>query len=602
MTNLLSCQGLSKAFGAKQLFSKISLGFTSGERAGLIGPNGSGKSTLLKVLADIESADEGLLFLQKQTRLVILSQEEKFDPDKDIEEVLSDAIKGGLDESIYTDVRKIISQGGFTEPNQKVSELSGGWLKRLSICRALLLKPDILLLDEPTNHLDIGSIIWLEEVLKNAPFVFVLVSHDRVFLENVCERIIELNQCYPDGFFSCKGNYSKFLTKREAFLENQRKQESVLSNKVRREVEWLRRGPKARSTKAKFRIDEAHRLQKQLSEVRFRNLSDKDVQLDFEATGRKTKKLIAIEKLSKKIAGRTLFEDLSFQLGPGSRLGLIGDNGTGKSTLMHIIHGNCEFESGNIIKADGLKIVLFEQQRQQLNQKETLRKSLSPTGDQVIYQGRSLHVVSWAKRFLFTPEQLEMPVGNLSGGEQARICIARLMLEPADLLLLDEPTNDLDISSLSVFEESLLEFTGAIVLVSHDRFFLDRITNHILGFDGKGNTELFGDYSQCLAHFATGDKKKGVKEKKVRPKEQSAPKLTYNEALEFESMEEMILAAEEELEIAEKGLDDPEIISDSQKLAFNYAETKKIRNRVDLLYERWEYLDNKQKKWLQSKK
>ncbi len=596
MAHILSCQNITKAFGAHTLFTDISLSFEAKTRTGLIGPNGSGKSTLLSILAGNIEPDSGRLFLTKQMRVVYLSQSENFEADKSVTEIVTEAIDGHDDDHKLLTAQMVLSQAEFTDPEAKVASLSGGWLKRLAIACALAQDPDLLLLDEPTNHLDIRTILWLEKILREATFAFVLVSHDRLFLENVSNRIIELNRCYPDGFLSFPGNYSHFLEKRDAFLSSQQEQEASLANKVRREVEWLRRGPKARATKAQYRIDEAHRLQDELSQVRKRNQAEQSLKISVAGTGRKTKKLLSAQKIGKKIGDTTLFSDLSFDLGPGVRLGLAGNNGCGKTTLMHMLYGTLACDEGLISRADGLKISLFDQKREDLDLNQTLRRALAPDGDSVVYQGRSIHVAGWAKRFLFQPDQLEMPVSHLSGGEQARILIARFMLKEADILLLDEPTNDLDISSINVLEENLLEFSGALVVVSHDRTFLDNITTQVIGFGEQApKATLYGDYRQWLtslekrterpkAKTVVAQKKKGTTKKK----------LTYKEQKELDQIEQVILAAEQELEICQQKVEAPEVMADQETLNRWCTQLTCCQQKVDNLYLRWEELEKKQ--------
>ncbi len=589
---LISCQSISKAFGGQQLFSDITLHFSNNERLGLIGPNGSGKSTLLKIMAGKETADSGKITLQRGSNAVYLAQDDTFEADT-VYSVLHDAIDNDPDElSRHNRTNVMISQADFADADQQVSSLSGGWRKRLAIARALIHKPDILLLDEPTNHLDIQGIIWLEKILLNPPFAFVIITHDRAFLENTTKRTIELNRCYPEGFFRVNGNYSQFLNKRELFLNNQQQLQSILSNKVRRETEWLRRSPKARTTKARFRIDKAYELQDELGNVRLRNSANKQIHIDFEATGKKSKKLLSVDKISKSLGGHILFSDVSFELSQKSRLGLMGANGCGKTTLMHILAGRLEADHGTVFRADGLRIVLFDQKRDQINKEETLRLALSPTGDTVSYRDKPVHIVTWAKRFLFDPDQLDQPVSRLSGGEQARILIARLMLQPADILLLDEPCNDLDIPSLAVLEESLMEFPGAVVVVSHDRFFLDTVTSQILGFTDDGKSFMYADIDQWLEEQrprVSAEKKSQKKEKQVK---KNKAKITYKERLELEAMEETILAAEEELEQCRQRIEDPTIIDNAEQLAGWCSLLQPAQEKVESLYARWEELES----------
>src|SRR5574339_55857 len=359
-----------------------------------------------------------------------------------------------------------------------------------------MLEPDVLLMDEPTNHLDVEGILWLESLLKTEARAFLVVSHDRRFLESIASRMLELNRCYPSGVFEANGSYSDFLEQRDAALQAQAEYQASLANRVRREVEWLRRGPKARSTKAKARIDAAGRIIEELDEIESRQ-STASVGIDFTASGRKSKQLLVTTGLATSIGGRPRIRHLDLHIGPGDRIGLMGPNGSGKSTLLKVLAGTLKPDAGTITRADRLRVVAFEQHRESLDQQTTLRRALAPSGgDTVIYQERVVHLVAWSKRFLFRPEQLDLPVSRLSGGEQARLLIAQLMLQPADLLLLDEPTNDLDIPTLDVLEDSLMEFTGALVLVTHDRWLLDRLSTRLLTLDGTGHAEWFADYAQ----------------------------------------------------------------------------------------------------------
>jgi ATP-binding cassette subfamily F protein uup len=426
-----------------------------------------------------------------------------------------------------------------------------------------------------------------------------MVSHDRQFLENTASRIIELSAAYPEGTLQVNGNYSTFLDHRQLFLGRQQVQEERLANKVRRETEWLRRGPKARATKAKYRQDEAYRLQDELATVKSRNRADNSVKIAFDGTNRKTKKLLTATGISKGYDGRHLFTDLDLVLSPGTRLGLLGRNGCGKSTLMQILAAadsdqGLKPDTGTISAADNIKIVNFDQQRQQLDQELTLRRALAPDGDSILYQDRSIHVVSWARRFLFRTDQLETPVARLSGGEQARILIAALMRQPADILLLDEPTNDLDIPSLNVLEESLTEFSGALVLVTHDRFMLDRICDRVLGFNGRGKASFFADYGQWLRSMKEEvsrlqpDKPSNVVETKSSKK---SGKLSYMDQREFDQMEDLILAAESRQEDLEAMMQDPATAADADALHNCWQELETIQQEISRLYSRWEELE-----------
>jgi ABC transport system ATP-binding/permease protein len=593
---LLSVMGAGKSFGAAPLFSNISIHISEGERLGLIGPNGSGKSTLLKIMAGMLEPDTGTRTVRKQTRIAYVPQEPKFAAGMTAGQVLEEAIGRGMDEAgRAAAVSVTLGKAGFLDGSAAVESLSGGWKRRLSIARELIRNPDVLLLDEPTNHLDLEGILWLEKLLEGAPFAAVVVSHDRYFLENAATEVAEINRAYPDGMFRAEGAYADFLERREAFLEAQSEQQAALANRVRREVEWLRRGPKARTGKSRARTDAAHALMGELAEVSARN-AKAATRIDFTATGRKTRKLIRAEAISKRLGGRQLFRDLSFSLSPGMRLGLAGPNGSGKTTLLRVLKGEMDADTGMLERADGLRVVYFDQGREQLDPLARLREGLGAHGDSVIYRDRSIHIAGWAKRFLFHPEQLDTPVGRFSGGERARIVIARLMLQPADVLLLDEPTNDLDIPTLEVLEESLTDFPGALVLVTHDRYMLDRVSTVVLGLDGEGGAEVFADYSQW--EQARAAKPARVQQDAQTDRQEAYPtaprkKLAYLEAREWERMEQKILEAEQSLEAARAAMQAPEVVSDGLALQQRYAEMQAAEAEVEKLYARWAELEGK---------
>jgi ATP-binding cassette subfamily F protein uup len=498
-------------------------------------------------------------------------------------------------------LRETSGRIGFPDLSAEAATLSGGWRKRLAIAEAVVTHPDVLLLDEPTNHLDLAGIVWMEELLNEGSFACVLVSHDRYFLENVATEIVELNRVYADGLLRVKGSYSKFLQGKQAYVEAQSKLQDTLKNRVKIEVDWLRRGPKARSTKAKARIDNAQELIGQLKEVNAR-VQTASAGIDFSATDRQTKRLVELEDVSVVLGDRKIVEGLNFLITNGVRVGLVGPNGSGKTTLLRLLTGELEPTAGTIKRAAALKIVYFSQMRE-LEEGVTLRRALAPDSDSVVYQGRVVHVASYATKFLFTSEQLNQPVERLSGGERARVLIAKLMLEPADLLLLDEPTNDLDIATLEILEESLLEYAGALVLVTHDRYMLDRVSTVVLGLDGRGGAEMFADYSQweqwrgvnveeAIAPGATG---KAVASVSAGPASNAGgkKKLSYLEAREFAGIEAAVEAAEERLQNARHTIEDPAVAVDAVRLTAALAEMEAAQAEADQLYARWAELTEK---------
>ena len=591
---LLSCEAVSKAYGTRSLFDDLSFGLFEGDQAGLVGPNGAGKSTLLKILTGDETPDRGTRSLRAGVRVGYVPQDPLFPAGRTVDDVVLAALAGVDEEDRPGRLAQALGRAGFADGRAGVDTLSGGWRKRLAIARELAAEPDILLMDEPTNHLDVDGILWLEGLLTERARAFLVVSHDRYFLEHVATRMLELNRAYSGGLFQTEGRYSDFLARRDEFLRGQAAYQDALANTVRREIEWLRQGAKARSTKAKGRIKEAGRLMEELEDSRARSLTA-TAGIDFASSQRRTRRLLAARGLTKSLGGRRLVSDLDLVITPGTRVGLIGPNGSGKTTLLNLLAGVLPPDAGEIERAEGLRVVRFEQERGGLDPTERLRRALAPDGDAVIWQGRSVHVAAWAKRFLFRPEQLEVPIGRLSGGEQARILIARLMREPADLLILDEPTNDLDIPTLEVLEDSLAEFDGALVLVTHDRFMLERVSTVILALDGAGGTARFADYAQWEAARGAEEPAVGTATDRAPERERPRPKrLSYREQREWDGIEQAILDAEGALEARQRDTDDPAIASDPTALQQRYAALEAAQAEVDRLYARWAELGAKQ--------
>jgi ATP-binding cassette subfamily F protein uup len=590
----LSCEAVSKAYGTRRLFDDLSFGLFEGDQVGLVGPNGSGKSTLLRILAGLETPDRGTRSLRGGVRVGYVAQDPVFPPGHSVEAIVTTALAGVDDADRPARIAQALGRAGFTDGHPDVDTLSGGWKKRLAIARELAAEPDILLMDEPTNHLDVDGILWLEGLLGERARAFLVVSHDRYFLEHVATRILELNRVYPSGMFGTDGRYSEFLARRDDFLRGQAAYQESLANTVRREIEWLRRGAKARSTKAKGRIKEAGRLIDELEDTRARGTTAA-AGIDFTSAQRRTRRLLVARGLAKSVGGRRLFGGLDLTLTPGTRIGLIGPNGSGKTTLLDLLAGTQAPDEGEIERADGLRLVRFAQDRGSLDPAQSLRRALAPDGDTITFQGRSVHVASWAKRFLFPSEQLEVPVGRLSGGEQARILIARLMREPTDLLILDEPTNDLDIPTLEVLEDSLAEFEGGLVLVTHDRFMLERVSTLILALDGRGESATFADYAQWEANRTAPARAPRTATERPSARERPQPKrLGYREQREWEGMEQAILAAEKAVETSRGAAEDPAIASNPAALQERYAALDAARAAVDRLYARWAELEARQ--------
>jgi ATP-binding cassette subfamily F protein uup len=600
---IVNAQEITKAFGANPLFQNVSFTIADGDRIGLIGPNGSGKSTLLRILAGEVNADSGEVSFRKRTRLACVEQDSRFESGATVRTVIEAAldrchISGSERGARFAET---LGRAGFEVLDQPATELSGGWQKRLAIVEALVQHPDILLLDEPTNHLDLPGITWLEDLLEQAAFASVIVSHDRYFLENVTTDMVELNRIYPDGSLRVHGNYSEFLEKKEEFLHAQSKRQEALENLVHGEIEWLRRGAKARTRKSKARISKAGELMGELADLNQRTRSTA-TQIDFSATERKTKRLIELQNVTCTMGtdektARSLFEGLNFILTAGMRVGLVGPNGSGKTTLLRLLQGDLAPTGGEIRRADWLRIVYFDQTRT-LDPDVTLRRALAPDGDSVVYRDRVIHVAGWAARFLFTGEQLSQPVGRLSGGERARVLIAQLMLQPADILLLDEPTNDLDIPTLEILEESLIDFPGSLVLVTHDRYMLDRVSTIVLGLNGKGGADTFADYGQWEQWQAQRTKTEAAATTAGLQTSSSSTtstkkKLSYLEAREYATIEQRVEEAEQLVQAKRADLEDPANATDAPRLVSAQAALEEAQEALDALYTRWAELEKK---------
>jgi len=449
-------------------------------------------------------------------------------------------------------------------------------------------------MDEPTNHLDLPGVVWLEKLLRAAPFGYLAATHDRAFLRAIAPEIIEISRVYPTGSFRADGGYDSFDEKRGLFLEAQERQREAVANQVRRETEWLGRKESAQRKKSRSRIGEAADRRDVLAELNYRTTAAGAAGIDFDGTGRQTKKLLTAQGIGKSLGGKPLFKDIDLILSPGMRLGLLGANGSGKSTLLKVLGGELDPDTGTVTRADGLRAVVFEQGRTSLDQNMRLRTALSPNADSVLYRGQPLHVAAWAQRFLFSPLQLDLELSALSGGEQARVRIAQLMLKPADLLLLDEPTNDLDIPALEVLEESLSEFPGAIILVSHDRDLMDRLCTEVIGLDGAGGSNSYGSVGQWLSAYdkansvSKGDDKAKAKGE-AKPK---AKKLSYKEQQEWDGME-AALGTAEGAAAAAQGLVEAAANSPRPILTAACARLDSARAKVEKLYARWEELEAK---------
>ena len=598
---LVSAHRLSKSFTASPLFSGLSFALASGDRTGLIGPNGAGKSTLLRILSSQLALDSGTLSFQRGLKVGFLEQVPVFSEKATI---LSSLLEGDApsqggqsDWSRHALALEYISRLELDAfgADARIDGLSGGWKKRVALARELVKTPDLLLLDEPTNHLDVESIMWLENLLASASFATLTITHDRLFLQRISNRIMELDPRHKDGLLVVHGDYATYLGVREQLVLAQEKREIILKNTLRRETEWLRQGAKARTTKQQARIQRAGELQEAVEDLSTRNRI-RTAKLDFQSSGRAPKKLIDARGISKKYGDKLVFSALDLMITPGTRIGLMGPNGAGKSTLIRVLIGLEEASSGAITRSEQLSVAYFDQTREALDPDVTVAKTICPSGDHVEYRGARVHIRGYLDRFLFTQEQLDLAVGKLSGGEQSRLLIARLMLTRANLLVLDEPTNDLDMATLGVLEECLLDFSGAVLLVTHDRYFLDQAANKILAFAPRPDGKLlpFAGLAQWERWHATQKKPAVFSAKTTQTKAVAAKKrkLSFNEQRELDSMESDICKAEELL--ARLGSESvlPENTCNAALLAELTEQMAAAQAEVERLYRRWSELED----------
>ncbi len=597
MSILVNAHQLRHSFSARPLFQGISFSILSGERVGLIGPNGAGKSTLLKILAGEISPDEGTLSTQRGLRIAYLEQVPLFSEGSSVQSAIMEGARDPSDFKTLSLAKEIQSKLSLSD--SPIDQLSGGWKKRVALARELIKEPDLLLLDEPTNHLDIESILWLEGFLAQAPFATLTITHDRLFLQRVSNRILELDRRIPGGLFKTDGDYATYLEIKQEMMESQERQEVRIKNTLRHETEWLRRGAKARTTKQQARIKRVYEIEKEAEELSYRN-QNITARIEFQNAERNPKKLIEVKKISKTYGSELVVPHLDLVLTPKSRIGLLGPNGCGKSTLIRLLVGKEKPDSGSTFFSEQLQIAYFDQNRESLDPNLSILKTLCPRGDFVDYRGTQVHIKSYLDRFLFGPEQMQMAVGKISGGEQSRILIAKLMLQKANVLVLDEPTNDLDIATLDVLQGVLQDFNGAVLLVTHDRYFLDQVASQILAFgeDDKGKKQItsFTGLEQWETWNDLQTKKKDREETHLKGSQNKYTairkrKLSFKETHELQNIEPNIKIAEDKMATLTALSTQPETLRNRLRLTELSNEMAKTQAEIDRLYALWGELE-----------
>jgi len=613
---ILTAMEISLSFGEQIIFKEASLSIHEGDRIGLVGRNGAGKSTFLKIISGEINPMSGNVAKKKILNIGFLTQDFTLNNSKTVLENIMDGAESitnliheyentaydspkrdllekeindkdawNLDKQISILMKALDSP----EADRTVSSLSGGEKRRVALCRALISKPDLLILDEPTNHLDTDSIVWIENFLAGYKGTCIFVTHDRYFLDRIANRIVELAN---GNFYSHKGNYTDYLINKSERQAIDEVEERKRQNFLRRELEWVRRGPKARTTKSKSRLDKFYEIEsKETLEVEL------NVDLVIPTPERLGNKVVELNNVGISLGGKQLFEGLTFAFDSKRRLGVVGKNGVGKTTLLKMILGELKPETGQIEIGEKTEFNYVDQSRLTLNDELTVIESIGEGNNSIKFGNRDLNIYTYLRRFLFTDDRINTKVGRLSGGEKSRLTLASILKNGGNFIILDEPTNDLDLPTLRILEEALLSFDGAVVVVSHDRYFLNRVCNGILAFEENGKI-----------HFSEGDYNYYVEKKKLRKsdpilvtenqKQEEKPikpivkKLSWSEKKELDEIENKILEAESEVERIESIFSSPEFFSKYAEQTKELTEKLEIaKDKVHLLYNRWEELE-----------
>ncbi len=613
--NYLSVENISKSFGMRVLFENISFGINEGQKIGFVAKNGTGKTSLLNIIAGNDKADTGNVVFRKGLKVAYLPQEPDLDPALTVEQTIfsaenpilkiienyEHALENPDDSEAYqkafdamdanhawdfeTRYKQILFKLKMDDLHAKVSTLSGGQKKRLALANALLTTPDLLIMDEPTNHLDLEMIEWLENLFAKENFTLFMVTHDRYFLERVCNEIVELDEGI---LYSYKGNYSYYLDKRDARIETEATETGKAKQLFKKELEWMRRQPKARTTKSKSRIDDFHEIKDRASKRR----NDHQVQLELNMERMGTK-VVELHKISKSFENKKILDKFEYNFNRGERVGIIGKNGTGKSTFLNILTGTLTPDSGKVIVGETVKFGYYTQAGIKIKEGQKVIDVIRAYGDYIpLKKGRQISASQLLERFLFDPKKQYDFVEKLSGGERKRLYLCTVLIKNPNFLILDEPTNDLDIVTLNVLESFLLDFPGCLLVVSHDRYFMDKIVDHLFVFRGNTEVEDFpGNYSDFRAYEDSNIQERreaseaAPKEKKDWKQDANAVKLSYNEQKEYNKLEKEIANLEKDREalqnkFATENWDGAEIDKQSIKL-------QELIDKIESKTERW---------------
>lgn len=588
--NILNIEHVSKIFGEKKIFDDVSYGIHEGDKIGIIGINGTGKTTLLKIIAGLEETDEGEVIKQNGLRITYLPQNPEFPEGATV----LDYVVGGklqMDWNTESEAKTVLNKLGILDHEAQIATLSGGQKKRVALARTLINPADVLILDEPTNHIDNEMALWLEDYLNKFKGVIIMVTHDRYFLDRVTNKILEISHGKLYGYTA---NYSQFLElkaqREEMEMASERKRQSIL----RMEIEWAKRGCRARTTKQKARLERLEALKNGTAPIR-------DTSVEIESIGtRMGKKTIELHNVSKSYGDKTLIKDFEYIVLKNQRLGIIGPNGCGKSTLMKLIVGAIEPDTGSVEIGDTVQIGYFAQEAEEMNPNQRAIDYIKDVADYVPTKDGKITASQLLERFLFDGNLQYTPIGKLSGGEKRRLYLCRILIESPNVLILDEPTNDLDIPTLTILEDYLDSFQGIVIAVSHDRYFLDNLVDRIFAFEGNGVLKQYeGGYtdyleatqllngSATIKSVSAVPKASGKDWKKERP---TKLKFTYKEQKEYDTIDEDIAALEERIEAL-----DAEMMANatnSAKLSELTAEKEAVEQQLEEKMERWVYLND----------
>ena len=581
----LDIQNLSKSFGTQTLFHNISFSISEGQRVGLIAKNGTGKSTLLSILTGKESQDEGNIIFKRDLSVGFLEQSPHFNPDDTVLEACFN--HNGNEEKILK-AKQILTQLKITNLAQPIKELSGGQQKRVALANVLITNPDLLILDEPTNHLDLDMIIWLEGFLSRGNKTLLMVTHDRYFLDRVCNSIIELDNSM---IFTYKGNYAYFLDKRQERINNAKAEIQHANNLYRRELEWMRRQPQARGHKARYREEafyELEKIAKQRIEERQIRLKSKNVYIGS--------KIFECQYVSKAWSPeKIILKDFYYNFSRFEKMGIVGDNGTGKSTFIKMLLGEVAPDSGKFDIGETVKFGYFSQEGLKFNDQQKVIDIIKDIAEYIdLGGGKHMTASQFLQHFMFTPEQQHNYVYKLSGGEKRKLYLCTVLMHNPNFLVLDEPTNDLDIQTLQVLEEYLQDFPGCVIIISHDRYFMDKIIDHLLVFEGQGRIKDFpGNYTQYREwaslqpqeKTSTASNSKEDNDPKKNYRNDTKRKLSYKEKREFEQLEEEIIQLEEEQKALEDALSGSEL--SVEEITEKSKRLASLKNELDEKSFRW---------------